>query len=501
MQTLTHENKNNKLLLFVFFAALTSIAAVASVSFLEFKWAIVVILGLAFPFVLAMVPDTRRFILWILVFTFPLNIDANLIWTQSPSGSSYLGIRLMDILVIILFILLMFQTGREKSVRSFRFFPHISLPTLALIMFSGISMLVAPDLKASLIEIVNYLKLFIFFIVFANSIRNREDLATVVNALFLSIIVQVALVAMQYYEGSALGLHMVGLGESPEVIQFEMEASNIARPGGTVGLCNAVARYFAMILPISIVLALVSKSNKMLWLARITSNLGLVGIIYTLTRSAWIGLVVAMIFVILVLVARRLTNMRVMANIAAGGFILAIVLLFFGQMIYNRIVLDDYGSALTRITTAKVSFKVISDYPLLGVGINNYKHVLPIYWDVESRFTRIAGVHNTYLQYVAEIGIIGFIAYLWLMIAAYTRIQHAIKSHSDFMAAVAVGIFGGFLSFAVTALAGVSNKTNHVVMASLWLLLAIIEAIITMNEKYENTAEELLIGRKWLNEL
>ncbi len=500
MHTLTHENRNGKLLLFVFLSVLTVIAAVAAVSFLEFKWALLAILGLAFPFVLAVVPDTRRFILWVLVFTFPLNIDVNMIWTQSPSGPSYLGIRLTDVLIIVLLLLLLYQTGREKSVRSFKFFPHISLPTLALVIFSVLSMLVASDLKASFIEVANYIKLLVFFIIFANSIRNRQDLASVMGALFTSVIVQAVLVALQYYAGSSLGLSAYGLGESPEVIQFEMQAFNIARPGGTVGLCNAVARYFAMVLPVSIVLALVSQSRTMLWMARLTSNLALVGLIYTLTRSAWIGFAIAIIFTLLALVGRRLANMRVMANVAASGFVLAILLLFFGQMIYNRIVLDDYGSALTRITTAKVALKVIQDYPMMGVGINNYKHVLPVYWDVESSFTRVAGVHNTYLQYVAEIGILGFLAYVWFMIAAYSRVQRAIRSRSNFMAAVAVGIFGGYVSFAVTALGDVSNKTNHVVMVSMWLLLAIIEAIIVMDEKHKEQASELLIGRKWLNE-
>jgi O-antigen ligase len=503
MQTLsqTHFVPRSTLIILIISMAVLAVLMVGfGLFFIDSKWVFLSLAALVLPFVLMMIKNIRQVLLFLLVFTYPLNIDYNFIWTMSPSGSNFLGIRLTDIIVIFLLGLVLIESFQEKRVGFVRFFPHISVPTLAFIVFCALSMMTATNLLSSFIEIIDYVKIFIFFFVLANSIRASRDLKIVLAGFFLGVIVQVVFVTLQYYKGSTLGLAAIGLGENPEILEFQMKSENVPRPGGTVGLCNSVARYFGLIVPIAFSLMLVSRSRSTRWLAGSVVLMTTIGLIYTLTRSAWLASLIAFALMFPFFMIRRLVTMRMMVQMVFLAAVFSILLAVYGHILYGRIVSDDYGSARSRLTTAKVAFRVIKDHPFIGVGINNYGNVLERYWDSEDTFTRRAAVHNTFLQYVAEIGILGFTAYLWLLVAAYLRIRQAISSRSDFLAAVAVGILGSYFFFIISALPAIANKNNITVVLSFWGLLAVAEAINRMSAEHQEAAFELLSGRKWMNE-
>jgi putative inorganic carbon (hco3(-)) transporter len=503
MQTVSQINYIPRTALIILVASMAVLAILLTtfgLVYLDSKWVFMSLTALMLPFILMMIKNLRNVLLFLLVFTYPLNIDYNFIWTMSPSGSNFLGVRLTDIIVLFLLGHVLLESFQEKRVGYFKFFPHISVPTVAFITFCALSMLAATNLLSSVIEIVDYVKIFIFFFVLANSIRTSRDLKTVIVGLFLGVIVQVIIVALQYYKGSTLGLAAIGLGENPEILQFQMISENVPRPGGTVGLCNSVARYFGLIVPIAFSLTLVSRSRVTRWLAGSVSLITTIGLIYTLTRSAWLGTLIAFAMMFPFFIIRRLATMRMMVQMVFVAVVFSVLLAVYGHILYGRLVSDDYGSARSRLTTAKVAFKVIKDHPFLGVGINNYGNVLEQYWDSTDTFTRRAAVHNTFLQYVAEIGIVGFAAYLWLLVAAFMRIRRAIRSRSDFLAAVAVGILGSYFFFIISALPAIANKNNITVVLSFWGLLAVTEAINRMSAEHEEAALELLSGRKWINE-
>ena len=486
--------------LFTVFCLIAVIVAYG-ISVLDLKWSIYVFLGFTFPFLLVIVPDIRRFLLALLVFVIPLNIDYNFIWHPSPGGANALGITLVDVLMLFLLACWFVQASQTKIVGTIRFFPAISWPTLALIFFGLLSMLAASDILWSVNELVMYVRIFLFYLVLANNINNREDLVLVLNALFLGLLIQASFVTLQYYKGTTLGLYSIGIGEPPDVLEFEMRASNIARPGGTIGLCNHVARYFGLLLPVALILSLTDRSRGIRWFSSIVSVVGIVALIYTLTRSSWLSLIFSVVVMTPFIFIRQLVNLRVIAKVSLACVVLILLILPFRGLIVGRMTEDDFGSAHTRITTSKVALKIIKDHPLIGVGINNYGGVLERYWDVNDRFTRRAAVHNTPLLYMAELGILGFIAYAWLLIAGFVRIKRAIYSHSKFLSAVAIGILGSFVGFFTSGLAGKANKENGVLLFVFWGLLAITEAINRMNAEHERVAMDLLNDRKWIDEL
>jgi len=497
MQTCSPITYRRRLLPLLIIALVTIgcvIAAIWTVWAMDLKWALFIILGLLFPFTLIIVKNIRRFIMGLLIFSIPLNADYNILYHPSPGGADAYTIGLSEILLLFLLGLTLFRAVSERKQKIFAFFLAITWPALALFMFYCLSMLNATDLLWSSFDIFNLVKAIAFFLVVANNINSKEDIALILTALFLGLLFQAVIVGLQAALGTT-SLSMLGLGESNKVLAFEMETANVARPGGTVGHCNHLARYIGFILPVSIIIAMTERARAMRWFAAIVTAAGLVALIYTLTRSSWLGLLISVLFMIPFMFRWRLISFRVLGKFMLAAIVFILILLAFSDVIRGRLTTYDLGSAHTRITTAQVALNIIQDHPLIGAGINNYGALLEEYWDGEDAFTRKAAVHNTYLLYMAEIGIPGFIVYMVLLIVFFFRTKKAMRSRFGYYSAVAIGIMGSLAGFFFSAFADKSYKENFTLILVFFTLAAVVEGINHLNKQIEQGSLEYIMNR------
>jgi len=480
-------NYSQSLRLAVFLSALlVTCAAVWAVWSLDMKWTIFTLMGLAFPFVVVLVPDARRFMLGALMFVIPLNADRNLMMHPSPGGADAYTIGLTDVLLVILLAITVVRLAQSKKAGEIELFPAILVPSLAMLAFFFLSLVAAKDLMWSSFDIINFIKTILFFIVLANNIRDEKDLTIVLIAALAGLFVQSVIVGWQTMSPAASSiLQKFGLGAPAELQHFEMQASDLSRPGGTIGHCNHFARYVGLLVPVAIVLALV-QHKRMSLLFTVVAIAASVALVNTLTRSSWIGLVLSLMVMLPAMLRFRHISFRILGKLSVAAVIFLILMAFFFKPIWGRIVSDDKGSANTRITTAKVALEIIRDYPITGCGINNYGSLMGSYWNAEDSFTRYAAVHNTYLLYAAEIGVLGFAVYLWLLIAFFLRIRRAMRSRKPYFSTIAIGIWGGYIAFLATALTDKSFKENFTLLLVLWGLMAIVEAMNRMDNRYRS---------------
>jgi hypothetical protein len=154
----------------------------------------------------------------------------------------------------------------------------------------------------------------------------------------------------------------------------------------------------------------------------------LAGIVLSFSRSAWLGLLCTGLY----LVARRLVDARAalhrswtkrtMLVVASIGLVAGTLLVVEWDAVSVR--LQPASNSLEqaaiqqRLTLLELSFKVISWRPLTGVGGGNFalaaNQFLPRDEHGQSTFNR---VHNTYLMAQAELGPLGAVAWLTLMLA------------------------------------------------------------------------------------
>lgn len=496
MLTISQEHSASRSVLPTFFLVLIGlVVGLVAVQLwsLEPKWAVAASLFLILPFVLLIASNVRRFLLASIVLTLPLNADYNLLLqTGMLSGARGLTISMMDVLLYIAVAFWLIDAARSKQVGAIRFYPKISWPTLGLIAIMAVSTIVSQNRLWSLLDIIMYLKVYVFFLYFANNLRDRNDIRLVIQMFFIGIIVETMLSLWQINQWPGLeNLRLFGIfAESGTAIK--LDTFDTTRPGGTMLSCNHLARFFGYLLPLAYILSLRGESAWERWFARITSLIGTVGLIFTLSRSTWIAMVPSVLLLFPFMLSRRLLTLRIIRNIAVMTMLTIVLLLAFRGLIWDRIVSYDFGSGKTRITSAQAAIRMIKAHPVIGVGINNYGNHAKYFYDAEEPRSQYWIVHNSFLLYAAEIGVIGFIFYLWLVLAGFSSARKASLGRSAYLNAVAVGIFAGWFGFVIAAMADKSYKEIYVLLLVMWALAAVTEAITRLNRQYEQTAYNLL---------
>lgn len=448
--------------------------------YLQFKFLVIMFIGLMGIW-LCMITRDRRLVLGLLVFVIPLNIDINIVHQPSPGGADGITLGLFDILLFQLAGLTCIRSVLSKRPKTLRFFPALLLPSVAMLFFYLVSMLNAHDVLWSLFDTIAFVKVILFYLILANNVHNTTDVQIILIALFLGMIVQAGIAtAVNIFPAATEVFLRAKIGVAAET-HVGPATGTLIRSGGSLGNANHLGRYFALLLPLSYMIIFVRQSRTLNVIALVAALCGTFAIINTLSRSAWLGLVISLLIIAPLLLQCRLICYRTLAKLGLSIIIGILFLIPFGDTICTRLTDDDHGSAKTRLTTAKVAWSIIQDYPFFGCGINNYGAMLADYWIGEDTFTNKAAVHNNYLLYMAEIGIVGFAAVFWWLAAFGARVVAAGKSQSPFLKAIAIGICGSYAGMLIESLSDKSYKENFPLLVLVWAFMALVEAIIRLN--------------------
>jgi O-antigen ligase len=139
-------------------------------------------------------------------------------------------------------------------------------------------------------------------------------------------------------------------------------------------------------------------------------------LILTRSRGAYLGLGVALLYCYIVILLYCSKRLR---KILIGVLVVCLLVSSLGIRSWvgeGKIKLRN----LMRVYLWDATFQMVKDYPVLGVGIGNFKVIYPIYRTAEEREVTPSGVkyskaHNDFLQIWAETGTLGLISFLWIL--------------------------------------------------------------------------------------
>ena len=160
-------------------------------------------------------------------------------------------------------------------------------------------------------------------------------------------------------------------------------------------------------------------------------------LLLTLTRSAWLGWLVA-VSVLLILKWPR-------ALVFAAPLLLFFVI-FMPLPLFSRVVSSfdtRQSSNLDRIRMIQAGVEIIKDYPLLGVGPANVKEVYPLYRKHDAPRFRIPHLHNNIIQLWAERGVLALAAYILLNVLFLREFWRGWRGPESRFAEVGVGVAVG----------------------------------------------------------
>lgn len=309
-----------------------------------------------------------------------------------------------------------------------------------------LSVIPASNRGLALLELLRLLKMALLVLVISHYLDSRKKIVFAVNILLLTVILQGTLAVMQSAFHTSLGLDF--LGEHP-YWAISKEKITIGRAGGTLGHPNVLANFFEVLTPIALALVFSGTKGRLRLLAYGALLSGIIGTLLAFSRAGWISLALG-----LSLVAfqhrKRLLATRVVPALLATGLVVGLIALVFQGVIAARLTAFWEGSRLVRVVTAQTALNMVRSNPILGVGANNYLGVSNAYVepDLTPGLSRIAAavVHNVVLLYGAELGLLGLVSFLLLLLSLVRLARKIVRWSDPFLASLSAGTLAGIMA-------------------------------------------------------
>lgn len=255
-------------------------------------------------------------------------------------------------------------------------------------------------------------------------------------------------------------------------------------PGAELGFStNAVGGTLLLMVPLFFMLVLTAWNRRketprgVLLLVLLLSGLIVTGGVFLLTQSrgSWAGLFLATVITGLVMLIGKLKIKKLAAGLVIASLVMLIVI---GGGIYAMSKSEHLqpglkqvqGTLWFRIHLWNITLPVISDNPLFGVGLNNFRKVEEVryFW---------SSAHNQFLHVAVELGIPALIGYLAMLILLGFMCAGIWRTSANpWFRSAALGLGWGHLAFIFFGLTD-AIPLGAKVGIFFWLSIALIASI------------------------
>lgn len=353
-----------------------------------------------------------------------------------PSAYGVFGIYVVEAMIVFAF----FLRGRRHTVPQIRRINQAFYFFLATAFFSlGFTQVE----WVGWFQMVHLVSAAMFFSLLTD---DRTRIHQVLALFLLGLIVPVLFGWYQVLHGSSPASTLFGMGSkdaaTPGVAVVESETSRLLRAYGTFPHPNVFGGYIAFGIVALAWLSRFMRSRRQLAGALFASVLLGATFIVTFSRSAWLSLLVACLFLIaFMLWQRRIPPRRAIPVMALGlASILSTIIVFHSQ-VFSRFDPSQRLEVISieeRASQYQMFGEVFATAPLFGVGPSAYTFILerldPGYpvWSYQP-------IHNMYLLILAELGLIGILA-LGYSIFTINPFANASLREAGTLFACAIGI-------------------------------------------------------------
>ncbi len=414
-------------------------------------------------------------------------------------------VNMSDVMAIILAVRLLVTTWRAQGIALWRSWWNgpFFWPLALLIVLSVLSLASAIAPAVTVIKILEYLEFFVVLVAVVHQVPLTEKhWKIIVGALFLL----------------ATGLAIYGL------YQFIFEvgpAANVVdvyhiRADGVFGQPNPFGGFESMVFVFMAALMAYGPKWGRRWWMWVALSLVSLSVIVSFSRGAWVASVAAIGMMGIVAWAVRGRKMihRYFVFPAIGIPILSYILVdFLGKLDISHKKLSTLsrqttGGRLTstvgavfnpkghidtarRLLIWKDALKAIHRHPVLGVGLGGFHHFAQLH-PVRGMVIAPPMAHNLYLEWGADLGVLGIVVALWL---EWAWVRHSVgvlkaqaKTLDPFVFAMALGAFGAIVSFIVHD--WVDLMIDHGVIVPLILGLAVVWTLWDRGKKTRARGED-----------
>jgi O-antigen ligase/Flp pilus assembly protein TadD len=404
-----------------------------------------------------------------------------------------------------------------------RFYRNIvNLPILLFILIGILSLIWSDNPYITLQELPLFLAGPLLFFIIVNNIMNQEQVNRIITGI-ISIGSLMGIYGFLQYQG----------------IDFSFWQSNIGRQQvfGLFGNVNYFAEY--VIIPLTIAVPILfAVKNKII---KISLFIGIIfmasSLVLTFTRGSYLAFGLALLIMFLLLISWKgishvFSNYKKLIIFFLLVAIIATAIIFIpnpmnkrGTVLYKikartSISQLTQGSSIARrMAIWKFTWMMIEDKPILGSGLgtfqyNSLRYQAEFFNQNNNRDKYPYGiadkVHNEYLQLWSELGIIGLLVFLWIVIQYFVfgiRFLKKAKSQDNMQFALVVGLMGSILAILIDAVFGfplhlpASISLFWLAMALTFVIVRKEEVAMILNSSYQpkKSSKSLAVKKKKYN--
>ncbi|NLK64409.1 MAG: hypothetical protein GX289_04870 [Tissierellia bacterium] len=284
-------------------------------------------------------------------------------------------------------------------------------------------------------------------------IKNEKRLYMVLNSIVLTTI----------FVG-LYGLYQYIFGAPMDEAWLDKDfSSNLTRVYSFFGNPNVYGEYLVLVLPLIFSLFYTSdkKLYKLFYLGVLALGAG--NVFMTLSRGSMLSLAIAMVIVVLLAAQDYLPALIILG--LAGSSLLP-------ESIIKRILSIFTGgdtSTNYRRSIYQASFNMLEDYRITGTGLGQFKELYKIY---SLHAAKSFHAHNTILMIYIEMGIIGLISFIAMMIAWSRDIISTLKYRGNKWGIISVSLFAGIIGCSIQGMVD-HIWHNYDVMLMYFILLGL----------------------------
>ena len=424
--------------------------------------------------------NTRLFALWAIMLLMPFELSSHF-GPISDKGGGERSYRI-EVYEPFVFLLAAFQArdiwnGRWRGWR----IPKVSWLWLLVIGFGVATVIVGPRRTTAMHETIRMVKMLLLFIVIANELRTPGRLTHCVAALILGMFIQSAFGIVQYIHGESFRLTMLGEA-GPQTLKVLADTSLRGERAFRISAFllhpNLFGIYLATILPLAVGAILLHIPRGLKVALVVTIAFGMAALIGTQSRSGWVSFAAAFTLLFAVMIFHRGLQRRSLLAAGAAVAALSVVVIAAWGPITTRLFESKDDATIGRAVFEEDARRMIAERPILGYGINSYVHeVVPFLSHPAKAYGGwIPPVHNIYLLWWAETGIVGLAIHLLLWGCIAVMGIRNLSVHDETLFVVNLACLASLLAFAVDGFFSFTLRVNQTSRVY-WILAAMIMAV------------------------
>lgn len=429
---------------------------------------------------LALVRDRSIFFTFVAVCSLTLVLHKSLTeQDQTMSGGAIsVYVTTFDVMILVLYALWAHEGTLVADLRAAAREPVIWLPLVGVALLLP-SLLVAPSIGHAASELARMGWMFLLYVYVAVRVRTHRHLWAILAGLVVFVAIELVVVVLQWRTGGVLGLSFLGV---PQTLgERTTDVTAIGRPFGTI--IHPV--FMAAALGAAAMLALAFAIHWRRSLVRVTATLAYLACLACMWISQTRASFVAVGLVSVVLLVHGIRAGAIPWRVVRVGALLAAFATVLAFPAISRKYLDNFGTqhfwteVESRLEMNEIAGLMIADHPVLGVGLNNFELVLPRYEQTPVIFFGHP-VHNLYLLYLAEAGIIGLLGLLLVGLANYDIAMRVGRSRDPLLRAIGIGVAAAMAFLMIEEILGFSLRQD-IPLALYWLLAGLAVAAARMS--------------------